>query len=324
MAADQLYRAICIACHDADGRGTIVRKAMPTIPDLTDPKWHATRSDAELRHSIVEGKGQFMLPMKDKFALAHTEVNEMIAFMRSFQSGKQVVAGVPPAPAAGSPAPGPGPAVAGPVTAISTTTPSAPVAPVAAIDTAAPAAPTAPASTLPPTPGHPAVSSTADLGLTSPAPAPLPASPPMVPALVVSPERTTVTAPSPERAARLRAASEFYGVNCIACHGPDGRGSTVRVAMPLIPDFTNREWHMNRDNPQLAISILDGKGVLMPAWRGRVSPELAQDLTTFIRTFGPPGLALAAAPTTEIGTRFRQLRRQWQELDQQVQALSHP
>ncbi len=53
-----------------DGRGTIVRKAMPSIPDLTDAKWQASRTDAELLHSVLEGKGQFMLPMKDKFALA--------------------------------------------------------------------------------------------------------------------------------------------------------------------------------------------------------------------------------------------------------------
>ena len=57
MAPEQLYRAICIACHDADGRGTIVRKAMPTIPDLTDPKWQASHTDAEMLHSMLEGKG---------------------------------------------------------------------------------------------------------------------------------------------------------------------------------------------------------------------------------------------------------------------------
>jgi len=41
MSAVQLYRAYCLACHDADGRGTIIRKAMPNVPDFTDPKWQA-------------------------------------------------------------------------------------------------------------------------------------------------------------------------------------------------------------------------------------------------------------------------------------------
>ena len=54
MAPEQLYRAICIACHDADGRGTIVRKAMPLIPDLTDPKWQASHSDAEMIHTMLD------------------------------------------------------------------------------------------------------------------------------------------------------------------------------------------------------------------------------------------------------------------------------
>jgi mono/diheme cytochrome c family protein len=122
----------------------------------------------------------------------------------------------------------------------------------------------------------------------------------------------------------LRAAGEFYNTNCLACHGPDGRGSTIRIAMPAIPDFTSREWHTTHENPQLAVSILEGKGTLMPPWRGRIDPALAQDLVAFVRGFGPPGLVAANAPTSEFGTRIRQLRRQWEELDRQVRTLSGP
>jgi len=113
-------------------------------------------------------------------------------------------------------------------------------------------------------------------------------------------------------------------MNCVACHGPDGRGTTIRPAMPVIPDFTAREWQAGHENPQLAISILDGKGTLMPPWRGRVDPALAQDLVAFIRGLGPADLAAASASTTAFGTRIRQLRQQWQELDRQAQSLSGP
>ena len=98
-----MYRLVCMACHDTDGKGKIVRLAMPSIPDLTDPKWQASRTDAELLHSILEGKEStvngvkipLMLPMKDKLALAHTEVKDMVAFMRAFKDGKQVVSATP-------------------------------------------------------------------------------------------------------------------------------------------------------------------------------------------------------------------------------------
>jgi mono/diheme cytochrome c family protein len=136
--------------------------------------------------------------------------------------------------------------------------------------------------------------------------------------------RPIPAAPSAEQVAKLRVASEFYRTNCFACHGLDGTGSLVRPLMTTIPDFTNREWQSSHENAQMAISILDGKGVLMPPWRGRVTPELAQDLIAFVRNFGPPDLARAEAPVSEFGTRFRNLRKQLQELDQQAQALSHP
>jgi mono/diheme cytochrome c family protein len=312
MAPDQLYRAICIACHDVDGRGAIVRKAMPTIPDLTDAKWQATRTDSDLLHSVLEGKGQFMLPMKDKFALARTDPQEMVAFMRSFQSGKQVIAAATPAQApvlatasASTPL--------GPAVSVSPSSPASPLAaspPIAAAPTLATGPHASPILGLAPSSPvqgiQPAVSALDGLG----------------PTKLLSPKPSA--APSPERAARLQAAGEFYRINCLACHGQDGRGTAVRVAMPAIPDFTTREWQSARDNPQLLVSILDGKGVLMPPWRARIAPDLAQDLVAFVRTLGPAGLLAASTPTSEFTTRFKQLRMQWEEVDGQVQALFRP
>jgi mono/diheme cytochrome c family protein len=323
MAPAQLYRAICMACHDADGRGTIVRKAMPTIPDLTDPKWHATRTDAELQHSMLEGKGQFMLPMKDKFALARTDPKDMVAFMRAFQPGRPAVATPTPTPSTPAPAVAGAPtATAAPSTSTPALTASPTPAPPAAPSAAPPASPSAAALALANTSPIP------DLNFNlnpTPGPSALPASPSATaPAPTPSFSRTNSTAPSPERVAKLRAAGGFYNINCLACHGQDGRGSIVRLAMPIIPDFTSRDWHATHENPQLAISILEGKGTLMPPWRGRVDPALAQDLVAFIRAFGPADLASASTPTTEFGTRMRQLRQQWQELDRQARALSGP
>lgn len=117
MSQLQIYRAYCLACHDADGRGGTVRKAMPAIADFTDTKWQDSRTDADLRHSILEGKGQLMLPMKDKVSAAEAE--QLVAYIRGFKSGKEVVAlepqelPLPPSPTVpvvvATPAPAPAP-----------------------------------------------------------------------------------------------------------------------------------------------------------------------------------------------------------------------
>jgi mono/diheme cytochrome c family protein len=310
MSPAQLYRAICIACHDSDGRGSIVRKAIPAIPDFTDPKWQSSRTDAELQHTMLEGKGQLMLPMKDKFALARTDVKEMLAFVRGFQPGQPGVATAPqPQPASQETAP----------TAVAPSVPAA--SPTAAIPAASPAASSTSALAMAmaePAPELPA-------GLLPP-PTPVVSSPPSVP---TSPRRTVAT--NPVSAARLKAAAGLYQVNCMACHGPDGRGNIIRAVMPPIPDFTSREWQSVHNATQLSVSILEGKGALMPPWHGKLTPEQARDLVSYVRTFGPADLEIAEAPMSDFGhrfqelsNRFQELKKQWTELDQQVRLLSPP
>ncbi len=283
MAPVQLFRAVCFACHDLDGRGGVVRKAMPVIPDFTDPKWQASRTDADLTHSILQGKGQLMLPMKDKLELAHTDVKDMVAFIRSFQPGR---AGTAPAAAAAAT---PSPAPTGPAPVTPPTAPGLAAAPVTL--------PTAPS--LAPTPS---------------AASPTPLSP--VPAIAMAGGASSAVSE------RAKVGGAFFSVNCIPCHGMDGRGSAVRPAMPVIPDFTSGDFHKTHQDSQLVMSILEGKGTLMPAWRGKVDPNLARDLVAFVRTFGPAGLAVSGPSTTDFGTRMKQLHQQWEELDRQARALS--
>ena len=89
MTSSELYQAYCLVCHDAGGRAATMRKAMPEIPDFSELAWQASRSDAALKHSILEGKGKFMLPMKDK--LGPDDADQMLAFLRAFGGGKQLV-----------------------------------------------------------------------------------------------------------------------------------------------------------------------------------------------------------------------------------------
>jgi mono/diheme cytochrome c family protein len=340
MPPDQIYRLVCMACHAPDGKGELVRQAMPSIPDLTDPKWQASRTDAELEHSILEGKESLingvkiplMLPMKDKLGLAHTDVKDMVAFMRAFKAGKQVVApgpgGIPapgvPVQIAQGPAPAPPSATAPAVAAIPSppSTPSPPSAPTTATTlTSGPTPPQAPTSSpaIVATPG-PAPAPTPATVLTQPAAstALAPALPPAIPAAAVN---------TAERAAKLRAAGVNFTTLCIACHGPDGRGTVIRAAMPTLPDFTTRDFQTSHSSTQLLTSILEGKGQFMVPWNTKLTQDQARDLVLYVRNFGPADLVAAetqpaSGPSTaEFDRQLLTLRQKFDELEKQLHAL---
>jgi len=355
---EQVYLMVCSTCHEADGRGTIARKTMKDaeqIPDLTDPKWQASRTDADLEHSILEGKGKVMLARKDILAAAHTDVKEMVALMRRFREGKQVITGAPAGqPVAVAPVPpAVAPGLAGPVSpppaqGMTATQPSQPVVVPGVPATTPPAltresrlpnqttVPTAVAS------GRPQGASAGPLQVTATPAASTPTLGPTGAATAPAGPSQTATGPgialpaalpissamSPERAANLRAASEFYRTNCFACHGLDGRGSLVRPLMPAIPDFTTREWQTSRTNTQLQTSVLEGKGTFMPPWTGKFTAEFARDLISYVRTFGPADLLSSGSATSVAATNFenqiRALQVQWDEVEKQLRELNLP
>jgi mono/diheme cytochrome c family protein len=253
----QIFRAYCLACHNVDGKGAIVRPGMPDIPDFTLASWQGTKTDAELSKSILGG-GKFMPSMKDK--LTPADADKMVAFVRGFRDGKQVVeleSGHVP----------------------KTTVPSPPE--------------------LFPPPSDKAKS---------------------LPATVE--KKFTASATSPELADRLRQAGVLYRQYCIVCHGTDGAGMpSMRVALPTLPDFTRPVFHEQHSDPQLLISILDGKGALMPANRGRVGEKQARDLVAYIRAFGPMRPGTASLAPNEFQLQFEQLQRQWEALERDLRAL---
>jgi mono/diheme cytochrome c family protein len=87
-----------------------------------------------------------------------------------------------------------------------------------------------------------------------------------------------LSAPAPNR---------LYTQYCISCHSADGRGNGMRNAMPTIPDFTSRQWQDSVTDVQLKVSILEGKGTLMPGYADRLSAEQANELTLYTRSFAP-------------------------------------
>ena len=134
-----------------------------------------------------------------------------------------------------------------------------------------------------------------------------------------------LAAPSGELAAQIRAGAGLFQQFCLVCHGADGTGSTVRAAMPPIPNFTNRTWQRATPTAQLLVSIMEGKGTLMPANNSRITKAQARTLVAYIRAFGgsveqpPPGKS-----DDQFEESFRKLQRQWDQLEKQVKKLKSP
>jgi mono/diheme cytochrome c family protein len=143
----------------------------------------------------------------------------------------------------------------------------------------------------------------------------------MVPATAV----VIASVASPERAAKLKAVSEFYKANCFSCHGMDGIGTLVRPLMPTIPDLASRQWQVSRTDGQVKTSILEGKGTLMPPYAGKVATELIPELVSFVRGFGPPDLltkgSKRAAPATGADDKLRALRAQFDQVEKELREL---
>jgi hypothetical protein len=71
---------------------------------------------------------------------------------------------------------------------------------------------------------------------------------------------------------------------CIRCHGADGRGIWD---IPGVPDFTNARWQDSRSDGQIARIILEGRGAVMPPFRGALTLEEAWAMARYLRTFRP-------------------------------------
>src|SRR5262249_5856077 len=56
-------------------------------------------------------------------------------------------------------------------------------------------------------------------------------------------------------------AKELYQQLCQRCHAADGKGDPGTKG---VPNFTRRSWHEQKRDAELIVSILDGKGTVMP------------------------------------------------------------
>jgi mono/diheme cytochrome c family protein len=76
----------------------------------------------------------------------------------------------------------------------------------------------------------------------------------------------------------------LYNRYCIRCHGVDGRGVWD---IPAVPDFTNPHWQASRSDGQIARIVLEGRGAVMPPFRGTLTLEEGWGMARYLRTFLP-------------------------------------
>lgn len=81
-----------------------------------------------------------------------------------------------------------------------------------------------------------------------------------------------------------RVITGLYNRYCIRCHAVDGRGVWD---VPDVPDFSSSHWQASRSDAQLARIILEGRGAVMPPFRGTLTLEEAWGMARYLRTFVP-------------------------------------
>ena len=75
---------------------------------------------------------------------------------------------------------------------------------------------------------------------------------------------------------------KVFADNCALCHGPDGKGNRELGA----PNLTDKIWLYASDKETIMEGIRNGRGAVMPAWGGRLSPETIKALTVYVYSLG--------------------------------------
>jgi hypothetical protein len=76
----------------------------------------------------------------------------------------------------------------------------------------------------------------------------------------------------------------LYNRYCIRCQGVDGRGVWD---IPGVPDFTDVRWQHYRSDVEIVRIIIEGRGAVMPAFRGTLALDEAWGMAHYLRSFVP-------------------------------------
>jgi mono/diheme cytochrome c family protein len=94
--------------------------------------------------------------------------------------------------------------------------------------------------------------------------------------------------------ADLTRAQGLFKANCATCHLESGKGDPHH-AKDNIPDFTKAAWHTNKTDAALTATIENGKGKLMPAFKGKLTSDEIALIVHYIHEF-PERAGAAGTP----------------------------
>ena len=98
----------------------------------------------------------------------------------------------------------------------------------------------------------------------------------------------------PSRKAEFDEATAYYQRFCARCHGSTGDGLAMRDSFRTIPDFTSRDWHAQRTEGRLKVSILDAKARRCHPSRAGWMRACAIRLVAYVRSLA--GLSASSDP----------------------------
>jgi mono/diheme cytochrome c family protein len=330
----KLYEAKCKSCHGANGRGKEMRAALPTMPDFTSAAWQKAQTDKDITGRIADGVDPLMPAFRDK--LSEDEMQALTTYLRSFANPapKKVQADparrsmaftFPSRPIAAPPTPeqlyrdskcvnchdkdGRGGKVREAMPEIPDFTDGkwqkdrADDALIKSILEGKGKFMVAQKDKL----SKDEVKQLVDYVRTFKDAKSAPAED--------KPPKPAAFAKDEQKADAVRAGAAVYQEKCLACHGKEGKGGPASAAMPNLPDFTSRAWQNGRTNAQLSVSILEGKGTLMPPFRDHLKAEQVKALLAYLRRFGPN------QPATDQGSKASDFEEQFRQLEQELASL---
>jgi len=82
---------------------------------------------------------------------------------------------------------------------------------------------------------------------------------------------------------RVARGRPLFAQNCIACHGPEGKGNPALGA----PNLTDQTWLYSAAEPVIIETIVKGRNNQMPAHKSILTPEKIHLLTAYVYSLSP-------------------------------------
>ena len=82
--------------------------------------------------------------------------------------------------------------------------------------------------------------------------------------------------------AAVERAAPVFAQQCVTCHGADGTGSQELGA----PNLTDSIWLYGGDKETIHVTLMNGRGGVMPAWTDRMSEAQITALAVYVHSLG--------------------------------------